>query len=52
MSVVVNNKEDASFEQKLEAIINKNRRKCTLSEEMLNLLVKQISHELFNKNVY
>lgn len=29
-----------------------NRRECTLSENMINLLIRQLQHELYNHNLY
>lgn len=45
-------KSSLSFVQKLQNIIDKERRNCTLSSQMQEALIKQIGHELFNKNVY
>ena len=51
MSVVIK-KEKPQEQQPSKPSIDASRRKCTLSNEMVNALVKQISHELYNRNVY
>lgn len=36
----------------LEESKSVNRRKCTLSEKMIQLLIRQLQHELYNHNLY
>lgn len=50
MAVV--NKEELSLDQKLSSIIDKKRRTCTLSNAMIQILIKQIGHELQNRHIY
>lgn len=48
----VNQPSQIDFGKELTNKIDTARRKCTLSDKMIKMLVKQINHELFNKHVY
>ncbi len=49
---VIKETKEQSLMSKLNEVIDKGRRTCTLSSNIQNLLIKQLEHELLNHNIY